>query len=266
MQQRLGAALGWLLGTLPSRAAHVTRCNLALVAPPLQLDAAAAMRGYGRGILDTLKIWGSEPAQLLTQIEVVEGEALLHAAIAHGKGVLIAAPHLGAFELLNLYLVAQGPLSILYKSPKQRWLEPFLSAQRARSGATPVAASASGVRTLLKALKRGEMVGILPDQQPKLGDGEFADFFGVPAFTMTLFCKLARSAGAQPLLAFAARTARGYRIHIQNADALIAAADLPVALRALNAGVEALVRQAPEQYQWSYKRFSMRPSQEAGFY
>jgi len=256
----LGDRLGDLLRWLPTRAQRVTRRNLKIVAPQLPLDFRAVMQAHGRGILDTLKIWGSEPAKLLNEIEQIDGAEHLSQAIAAGRGVLIAAPHLGAFELLNLYLKSHGTLSILYKPPKQAWLEPFLNAQRARSGAHPIPASASGVRNLLKALKRGEMVGILPDQQPKLGDGEFAPFFGVDAFTMTLFCRLARASGARVLFGFAERSASSYRIHIRPAAAALSSEELAQAVAALNADVEALVRCAPLQYQWSYKRYSIRPA------
>jgi len=255
----LGSALGWLLWQLPTRASKVTSRNLKLIEPRLRLDALETLRAYGRGVLDTLRIWGSPAQKLLTQIEAIENEKLLFDALQAGRGVLIAAPHLGAFELLNLYLAARGSLHILYKAPKQAWLEPLLCEQRARLGANPVAASASGVRTLLKALKRGEMVGILPDQQPKLGEGEFADFFGIPALTMTLFCKLSASSGASVLMAFAERTKAGYRLHFNALDERISDTNTARSVAYLNAEIEALVRLAPEQYQWTYKRYSMRP-------
>jgi Kdo2-lipid IVA lauroyltransferase/acyltransferase len=266
LRRALANGLARLMQWLPSRERRVIDANLALIAPTLALDRRAVLAAYAFGTLDTLKIWASEPAALLAQIEAVNNEDLLDQAQASGRGVLIAAPHLGAFELLNLYLAARGRLTILYKPPKQAWLEPFLNRRRERSGANAVAASASAVRALLKALKRGDMVGILPDQQPKLGEGAFAPFFGVDALTMTLYGKLAASAGAVPLLAFAERTPRGYRIVIKALPQTVADSDPTVAVAALNAAIECVVRCAPMQYQWSYKRWSMRPDGQPKVY
>jgi len=120
------------------------------------------------------------------------------------------------------------------------------------------------VRKLYKRLVDGGVVGILPDQQPKLGDGEFAPFFGTPALTMVLLSRLAQRTGALVLFAFAERLPRGagFRLHVLPAPPGIADPDLPTAVAALNRGVEACVRLAPAQYQWHYKRYSIRPPGE----
>ena len=114
---------------------------------------------------------------------------------------------------------------------------------------------------MFKRLLAGGVVGILPDQQPKAGEGEFAPFFGTPALTMVLLSRLAQRTGATVLFAFAERLPRGtgFRIHIRPAPEGIADPDLPAAVAALNRGVEECVRIAPSQYQWAYKRYSIRP-------
>jgi KDO2-lipid IV(A) lauroyltransferase len=126
------------------------------------------------------------------------------------------------------------------------------------------AEGAAGVRVLFKRLTSGGVVGILPDQQPKAGEGEFAPFFDMPALTMVLLSRLAQRTGATVLFAFAERLPRGvgFRIHFLRAPEGIAAPDLPTAVAALNRGVEDCVRLAPEQYQWAYKRYSIRPPAE----
>jgi len=134
---------------------------------------------------------------------------------------------------------------------------------RARGALAPeqVRAEGAGVRTLYKRLQAGGTVGILPDQQPKQGDGEFAPFFGVPALTMVLLPRLAQRTGATVLFAFAERLPHGagFRVRFRAAPDGIAAADLPTAVAALNRGVEECVQLAFEQYQWHYKRFQLRP-------
>jgi len=137
----------------------------------------------------------------------------------------------------------------------------LLNARGALAAEQVAAEGTSGVRKLFKRLREGGVVGILPDQQPRQGEGQFAPFFGTPALTMVLLSRLAQRTGATVLFAFAERLpdGNGYRIHIQRAPEKIADADLPSAVAALNEGVENCVRIAPTQYQWAYKRYSIRP-------
>ena len=121
---------------------------------------------------------------------------------------------------------------------------------------------------MLRALKGGRLLGLLPDQQPKVGEGSFAPFFGVEALTMTLLSRLAARANVAVVFGFAERLPRGagFRVHFLPAPAGIDAEDERTALTALNAGIEACVRVCPAQYQWTYKRFSRRPAGEANPY
>ena len=114
----------------------------------------------------------------------------------------------------------------------------------------------------MHALKRGEYVGILPDQEPKADRGAlFAPLFGVPAFTMLLVSRLARKTGARVVFMFAERLPgrRGFHVHCLPAAEDIGSENDEVAARALNEGVERCVALCPEQYIWPYKRFRHRP-------
>lgn len=276
-------ALLWLLGRLPLRALHVladalaallrllgrrevgvTRRNLELVAPALPQAPALwreALRGSVRTLLETARFWSRPAHHNLALVREAHGVELLHAARASGRGVIVAAPHLGNWELLNQWLAAQGPLAIVYRPPRQAWLEDLLRRARGHQGVTQVRAEAAGVRQLFRCLKEGGTIGILPDQQPKRGDGEFAPFFGVEALTMTLLPRLAHKTGATVLFGWAERLpdAAGFRVWLTPAPTGINDPDPTHALRALNAGVEQCVRGAPAQYQWGYKRYSIRP-------
>jgi KDO2-lipid IV(A) lauroyltransferase len=276
-------ALLWLLGRLPLRALHaagdalaatlrlarrgevaVTRRNLELIAPALPGAPALwreSLRAAGRTLFETARFWTRPADANLALVREVQGAELLAAARAAGRGVIVAAPHLGNWELLNQWLATQGPIAIVYRPPRQRWLEDLLRRARGHEGVTQVRAEAAGVRQLFRTLKDGGTVGILPDQQPKRGDGEFAPFFGVEALTMTLLPRLAQKAGARVLFGWAERLpqAQGFRIRLTPAPDGIDAPDPATALRALNAAVEACVRLAPAQYQWGYKRYSIRP-------
>lgn len=281
--QRLAAlplrALVWLLGGLPlrwlhalgalvgrsrrGRVWHIVDTNLALCFPSLPAQARAALRQEvlaesGRSMFEVFRIW-SRPRRALGWIRQVHGAGLLAQARAQGRGVLLLAPHLGAWELLNLHLAGTGPGSVLYRPPGSAALEQVLLRARGALGMGQIRADRNAPRSVIRALAAGGLVGILPDQQPKVGEGVFAPFFGVPALTMTLAPRLAQR--TVTLLAWARRLpgSAGFDIHIHAAPAAIADPDPVVAATAMNAAIEALVRQAPEQYAWTYKRFSWAP-------
>ena len=266
----LGGGLGALVRWLGLREARVARRSIALCFPdmdPVQREALWRdnLAETARTLLETARFWTRPAACNLALVRRVTGRELLDAARADERGVIIAAPHLGNWELLNQWLAAQSELAILYRPPRQPWGDALIRRLRAQPGVTQVRAEASGVRTLFRHLKDGGMVGILPDQQPKRGDGEFAPFFGIPALTMSLLPRLAHKAGATVLLAFAERLphAGGFHVRIHAAPAAVADADPSRAAAALNAALEDCIRQVPAQYQWSYKRFTIRPEGDA---
>ena len=267
--QATGSALGRLLLLRNNRTVRNTAVNLRIVQP--QLDAAAqaallreVMIESGKSVLELAKIWGGGAERALGLIREVRGEALLDAALADGNGVIIAAPHLGCWEVLNYWLCRKTPMSILYRPPRVSAVESLLRKVRGALAPEQVRADGAGVRTLYKRLAAGGTVGILPDQKPRAGEGRFAPFFGRDALTMVLLPRLAARTGATVLFGFAERLAHGagYRVHLLPAPPPIADTDLTVACAALNQGVQACVESAFAQYQWQYKRYSAddRPS------
>jgi Kdo2-lipid IVA lauroyltransferase/acyltransferase len=262
-------SLGWLIGScliiFPLRVVATSRTNIARCLP--HLDAAAqkkllrqSLRELCMSILELPSIWAAPYAKLRKCMLHVEGEEILINALQSGSGVLIGAPHLGAWELLNLFLAEHTELTVLYKAPKLAWMEAVLNAARSRTRAKPIRADAQAVRSLLKTLQTGGAVGILPDQQPKAGDGEFAPMFGVHALTMTLFPKLAARAKVRTLFACCLRVPGGFSIVVREAN------PAATTVAALNDNVQSLAALKLAQYQWSYKRYSMRPEGEENFY
>lgn len=255
---------------LDGREARVARRNLELVRPDLDPAAREALvreilRTTSRQAFETLRLWTRPAARNLADIVEVHGEALFDAALRDPRGLIVAAPHMGNWELLNQWLAAKTPLAILYRPPESAIGEGFLRRVRANAGGDveQVRAEAAGVRSLLKRLQKGGVVGILPDQQPKAGEGEFAPFFGKQALTMTLLGRLAARSGARVLFAWCERlpgagTPR-FALHVAEAPAGIADPDPARAVAALNAGIEAIARRDFAQYQWTYKRFKYRP-------
>lgn len=256
-----------------AREARVARRNLELAFPEL-LPAEraelqrAVVRGTARQTVETLRLWTRDAATNLASIDRTVGAHLLDEAIAAGRGVIVAAPHHGNWELLNQWLASRTPLAILYAPPESPVMDAFLQQVRAAHGqperVTQVRAEAAGVRQLFKWLRDGGVAGILPDQQPKQGDGEFASFFGRPALTMSLLGRLAARTGATVLLAWCERVGDGpdgprFALHVEAAPADIADSDPAVSAAALNRAVEHVARRDPAQYQWTYKRFSLQP-------
>lgn len=256
----------WLAGRRHGRTWHIVQRNLALCLPeldPAQRDSLArdTMRESGRSMLEAFRIW-TRPRRALGWIRHVDGAELLSQARAEGNGVLVLAPHLGAWELLNLYLASTGPGAVLYRPPASAAVEAAIVRSRGSLGMGLIRADKQAPRTILRRLAAGELIGILPDQQPKVGEGVFAPFFGVQALTMTLAPRIAQRCTAVFGWAERLPDSRGYRLHFVPAPEALYDPDPVVATTAMNATIEALARQAPTQYAWTYKRFSKRPAGE----
>ena len=263
---RSGALIGRFLWLANGRSRLVTERNLALVQAATGIAATPArvreiLAETGKSITEVARIWSGNPQATLALVREVHGEQKLRSMRQNGRGLIVVAPHLGCWELLNYWLAARMPLSIVYRPPKRSNLEPFLLRARGELNVEQVRAEGAGVRTLYKRLQSGGAVGILPDQQPRQGEGEFAPFFGVEALTMVLVSRLAQRTNANVLFAYSERLPNGvgYDIHLRPAPDGIADTDLRVACTALNQGVEDCVRSAFNQYQWHYKRYSLRP-------
>lgn len=259
----LGRALWW---RRDARERVHTEVNLGIVRPDLvgaERDALTrqCLAETGHAVTEMAAVWGRGARRALQLVREVEGLEHFELALKSGHGLIIAAPHLGCWELLNYWLCARTPIAILYAPPRNPAWEALLVRARGDLQPEQVRAEGAGIRTLFKRLAAGGVVGILPDQQPKRGEGQFAPFFGLDANTMVLLPRIAQRTGATVLFAFAERLPRGqgFRIRILPAPAGLADPDLRTACTALNQGVEACVNLAFPQYQWVYKRWSERP-------
>ena len=251
-----GAGLGWMVyGLSPT---YRRRCRENLRLSGLWADEAAGRRllhaavaETGKSITELCKVWFGRDDEI-TQLVACDDWGIVETAQRAGKGVIFLTPHLGCFEISALYGAQRLPLTVLYRPPKRAALENIMEAGRARGRITLAPATLKGVRLLYKALQRGEAIGVLPDQAPGVGEGEWADFFGRPAYTMTLVTRLQQSSGAAVIMAFAERLAqgRGYRLHLQ-------AVTGPLDPSAMNRAVEAVVRTCPAQYLWGYNRYKV---------
>lgn len=263
------AAMLWWLSP---RKRHTTRTNLKAVYPDMDADkryqiARASMVHYVKGVFEAGMLWHWPVQRILKYFDEPVGIELLENARKSGKGVVIAAPHSGSWEMLNLHVQHDIDYTILYKPSRFEDLNDLLLSKRRRQGARLVPATPSGLRALYKVVKSGEPVGILPDQEPSQGEGVFAPFFGIETSTGVLVPRIVQSTGATVLFAVCLRLDNGrYRPHVLAADDAIYSSDMRTALTALNDGIERIIELDPGQYLWAYKRFRNRPEGEPKFY
>jgi len=268
----LGGGAARLAELLKIRERHTARVNADLCFPEWPVEdrrwlARQAMKENFRGLFELAAFWHWPLERVLGLVQSVEGEDVIDQVAAEGRGMLVIAPHHGAWEILQMWLARRVSLHALYRPPRMSELEPLLNRGRSRSSATFWPARPSGIRALFKALQAGEAVGILPDQSPP-GEGVYAPFFGQPAKTMTLFAKMAARTGAPVVIGWAERLPRGqgYRLHWRRVTEAVDHSDPTEAAAAMNREIERVVRQRPEQYQWTYRRFARQAEGEPNPY
>lgn len=254
--QSAGAVVGRLIHARSPRFRAEFDRNLRAAIPAAD-DALIreAAEHAGRAMLELPWVWMRPRTEVLARVAAVSGWEHVEALRAAGRGVVLLTPHMGAFEVAARLIGSRTPITVLYRAPRQNWLRPLMEKGRAGDGVSLAAADAGGVRRLLRALRDGGTVGILPDQVPANGEGVWAGFFGRPAYTMTLAARLTEMAEG-PLMVFAERLpgGRGFHLHFLPPEVPVTG-DTVQRVEAINRNVEALVRRYPAQYIWGYKRY-----------
>jgi KDO2-lipid IV(A) lauroyltransferase len=257
---------GWLLSPGYRRRfeAHAARAQLG------RSTRRAAVAHAGRMVAETPKLW-LRPAHMPLEppVEWVGAEHI-DAALDAGRGLVLLTPHLGAFEVIAQAYAerfgARAPMTALYRPARQAWLRELEERTRARPGLLTAPASLAGVRQMIRALRLGQTVGLLPDQVPPDGMGVWAPFFGAPAYTMTLAARLPLQTGSPLLLMLGERLdhAAGWRVHVlrmpeplpaASAFAGDEAAHQVACAGVINRAMEHLIGRLPQQYLWGYHRY-----------
>lgn len=250
--------LGWALGWLTFLVSPTYRRRLRTNAAQAGVATRDWLRAVGEGgklVAELPRLWLGRPVPIFW-----DGQEQVQAALALSRGIVFLTPHLGCFEVTaRAYAQVFGqtkPITVLFRPPRQRWLRALVQAARLRPGLQTAPTTLAGVKQMLQALKRGEAVGLLPDQVPPQGLGLMAPFFGRDAYTMTLSARLAQQTGATVLLAWGERLAwgRGFVVHVQPLESALPA-DLQQAVTAINHAMEALILRCPGQYLWGYARY-----------
>lgn len=254
------------------RLRRVTRLNLKAAYPEMDAEqrkkvGRASMTHYVKGIFEAGMLWHWPLERLYGLFDEVQGMEHVDELIDEGRGLIVAAPHYGSWEMLNLYLHSKGEAAILYKPSKHPDIDALLTQKRARAGAEMVAATGKGLRRMYQLLKEGYFVALLPDQEPTGGGGKFAPFFGVEALTGVLLPRMAQRTGAPVVFAVCERRKGGrYCVHLFKTDPSIYSEDMREALTEVNRRIEQCIEVDREQYLWAYKRFRNRPEGEKSFY
>ena len=269
----VASIIGLLFYHLPNDLRRISAINIKLCFPELNEQEHQSL--LKRSLIETAKsglelapmlLWNKQ--RCLPLIKNVQGLNLLEEAFEKGNGVIVAIPHLGMWEMVGLYCSANYPMTSLFRPSRIKNMDDFIRNGRERFGAQLAPTDASGIRALYKALSRGEVTAILPDQDPRWGNGEFVPFFGIQAYSMTLLTRLAKKSGATVLFSYAERLrhGKGYTLHFREASDDCKDADSNIATACIASGIEDCIRETPEQYQWSYKRFRTRPEGEENYY
>lgn len=249
----LGAALGWLVYAISPSHRRRLRENLEHAGFSQHLHAAIAEAG--KSLIELAFVWCAKPERV-NRLATVENWEHVQTALDAGRGIVFLTPHLGCFEMTAQQIALHTPLTVMYRPPRQAALKPLVEGARARHNLHLAPANMSGVRILAKTLRRGEPIGVLPDQVPQEGEGVWAPFFGRAAYTMTLPAKLAQMAKADVILVYAERLSkgRGFVVRFVPFDGSLdgSAADQA---GAINLAMEKLIARCPAQYFWSYNRY-----------
>ena len=251
--------------------ARVSRENIDLCYPQLSEKqkrdlTRRSLRETGKTAMESALAWGSPSTTCLQSIVSVEGKAELDERRVAGQGIIFVIPHLGNWELINHFLGSHYALTHMYLPNRSPVIDDFIQACRSRTGTTFVTADVSGIRTQLQILKRGGAIGAMPDQEPDVDTGVFARFFGQHALTSRLIPGLASRTGAICVVAYCKRLEKsaGFKVILNQVDTGLP--EEPVTIQTLNDAVENAVRQVPEQYLWSYKRFRTREDGDKELY
>ncbi|HJP52498.1 MAG TPA: lysophospholipid acyltransferase family protein [Pseudomonadales bacterium] len=265
----IGSWIGRFNYLLATRASKVTHENLALCFPHFSMEvrknlARRSLIHTGQTMMETPAVWLGEVNRVKSWITQVKNEDLLDVAIESGKGVIVLLPHVGNWEMFNVYFSTKGRMTALYQPPRQEFLKPVMQEVRSNFGNDLVPTTVKGISRLYRSLEQGNVVTVLPDQVPL--NGEYCPFFGQLALTDVLVSRLIKKTGAVAISCIVVRQKSGFQVCFKEVNTKIYSKELSESLQGLNSSIEASVQDHLEQYQWEYKRFRERPGGQKKLY
>ncbi len=264
--QKVGTGIGTMLWKRRTRSREVARLNLSLCYPGMEASerenfVRETLKENGKIAAELGPMWGYDPEKTYSLIRNVYGEDILDAAIADKRGLILLAPHLGNWEIINNFMSKKCPITIMYRPAKSPSFNNWMVTRRENVGCKLVPTTGAGVKTLFDTLNNGEMIGFLPDQEPREKSGVWAPFMGIETLTPKLPHEMLQKTGAQAIFGFAKRlpNAEGFDIYFLAADDDLYSDDARTSAASMNRAIEECISYCPAQYQWTYKRFNRLP-------
>ncbi len=272
---RLSWLLGLVLGTLTSWFYRTTTIptNLRLCFPTLSPTQRARLRRQyfrrlGQSFINLGLAWQGSAQQLRRHVKLVGAEHVQH-ALDEGKGVIILAPHVPGLELGFKRISIEWPAICMYRKPRDPLAHEVSRYFRTSLGGMCLERYES-MKPLIQFIRQGTLFYYLPDQDPDHPgkDYVFAPFFGVPTATFTAMSRLAKLGNAVVIPCFTYQRAcgAGYELRFKPALEHYPSGDEIADATLMNKAIEDGVREMPDQYFWSYRRFKTRPNDESSPY
>lgn len=255
-----GVCLGWIVYAVSPGYRRTLWANVRIAFPEQPQQQKTAVRGsvahVGMALLELPFLWGRPSHKGAAKCGQISGWSLIEQAQAQGKGVIFLTPHMGSFESTAQIFATRHPVTVLYRPNRRADVQQVIETSRRRDGVELAPTNLAGVKLLLKALKRGEAVGLLPDQVPSSGEGVWAPMFGQPAYTMTLPAKLQQATGALIVLVIGYRKpwGQGFELNMYPGPTQLSTDPVEAATQ-VNQAMESLILKHPEQYYWGYARY-----------
>ena len=253
-----GAFLGKLLFIFSSDAKNASKQNLKICFPSLnegdlQNLLKKVLIETGKNLTESGLIWNQSFKENSNLIRNIYGEKYLDSS----EKTILLVPHIGCWEITGRVIADKRKITFMYRPLRSSKQNDYLLARRNQGNLTMASADSSGILKIQRALNKGELIGILPDQDPGEEGGIMAPFFDKDVNTMTLLARLAKKHNAKVLMFWANRldNGRGYDLNFEPVDLSINGDDLESYVKVMNKSIESLVRKTPEQYMWSYRRF-----------
>jgi KDO2-lipid IV(A) lauroyltransferase len=258
----IGRFFGWLSYQLSARKRHIILTNLSIAFPEmplvkkLKLAKQSAIQA-GMLLSEFPDAWLASRQKIEQQIIEVENAELATEIQANKLPLVVIAPHIGNWEFLVQWVQLNYSMIGLYSPSKIPQVDRLIYDARKKFGCKPYSTDSKGIMQLLRGLKQGGFMMMLPDQVPRENAGIYTPFFGQPAYTMTLLHKLVKKSQAKVLFASCIRRQdkMGFDIAFETAHFDAAESDVAVFNQNMNRQIEAIICRHPEQYVWDYKRF-----------
>ncbi|MDH4163535.1 MAG: lysophospholipid acyltransferase family protein [Nitrospirota bacterium] len=266
----LGSGLGSLVGMFPSKLKKIAAINIRICFPE-RTDAERAsllrrhFRVLGVSILSYGLGWWSS-AERLRKLVHFRDRHHYDQAVASGRNIILFSPHFLALDISGITLSSERPMVSMYRAPRNGLLDAMLR-KRGRFGAL-VFERKDNLKALIRLIREGKPFYYLPDQDPGGADAVFVPFFGMPAATVTAFSRIAVMTNALVIPCYnrILPWGRGFEVRFEAPLAGYPSDDPVQDARRMNESIEKVIRQYPDQYLWSYRRFKTRPAGESSLY